>query len=591
MSSKTKPAAVKTSRRRKPINKKRAYLICTLLAAVFIFAMAVVLMSVADNRVYNDYMNQAQQLYYKRDYDGALSVLRKAAAIERTDECLLLMARCYEDQGNYTRALEVLRSMDTRSSTVASRIESIEQTRRTQNAAEMVTVAGQQLRVSTTRLVLDNRDLTDEILPEILQLYGLDSLSLAGNRLRDVSDLTALGGLVTLNLSGNDITDLTPLSALTGLRTLYLDDNPVTDLTPLYQLSNLTNLSIKGISVTETQLRELSAALPSCAIHSDQAQREQQDISFGGVTFRADVSDLDLSGMGIRDISALANCQFLTRLDLSGNDISDLSPLMNLPYLQWLDISDNRVSDLRPLMGLSSLSFLNAAGNDINSTSAVTMMTTLSTLYLDSNPIRDFSGLRKARGLTNLGLSGTGLRDTDLVYLRGLNLLSMLNIEDNPELTGEGVDALRTYLNTCQIRHSILSYSIEIDGQIVPSDATTLDLSGRGISDLSNLQRLSSLQVLDLSYNSISNLYPLEQTDSRYSIVTLNLGRNYISDLTPISRMTKLETLDLSYNNISILQPLMAMTDLRTVVLTGNPLSWEDVDALRAALPACDVIF
>jgi len=94
---------------KKRINKKHAYFICTLLAAVFILAMAVVLMSVSDNRAYNDYMNQAQQLYYNKDYDGALSVLRKAASIEKTDECQLLMASCYENQGNYTRALEVLR--------------------------------------------------------------------------------------------------------------------------------------------------------------------------------------------------------------------------------------------------------------------------------------------------------------------------------------------------------------------------------------------------------------------------------------------------------------------------------------------------
>ena len=40
------------------------------------------------------------------DYDGALSILRKAASVEKTDECLLLMAECYENQGNYTKALQ-----------------------------------------------------------------------------------------------------------------------------------------------------------------------------------------------------------------------------------------------------------------------------------------------------------------------------------------------------------------------------------------------------------------------------------------------------------------------------------------------------
>lgn len=576
---------------KKRINKKRAYFICTLLAAVFILAMAVVLMSVSDNRAYNDYMNQAQQLYYNKDYDGALSVLRKAASIEKTDECQLLMASCYENQGNYTRALEVLRGMDTRNGTVSARIEAIESTRRSISAAGKVTVAGREYPAGTTKLVLDNQNLGDEVFDEILQLYGLDSLSMANNHLRDLSRLSALGGLVTLNLSSNNIQDLTPLQSLTGLKTLYLDDNPVQDLTPLTALTGLTSLSIKGIAVTEEDLLELSKALPSCAIHSERAQKEQQDISFGGTTFRSDVTELDLSSMGIRDISALANCQYLTRLNLSGNSVSDLSPLMNLPYLSWLDISDNQVTDLRPLMGIGSLSYLDASGNSINATSALTMMNGLTSLTLDRNPIRDFSGLRKLRNLGALGLAETGLTDSDLSYLKGLAMLYSLNIENNPALTGEAVDELRTYLNTTQIRTSTLSYAVVIDGQSVQTDAMVLNLAGTGISDLTGVQRLGALQYVDLSQNRISNLYPFEQSESRFSITGMNLSYNQLSDITPLSLMPKLETLDLSYNDISSLQPLMNMSSLHTLVLTGNPVSMEELSALQNVLFNCDIIF
>lgn len=588
MSSKARASAPTV---RRPVNRKRAYIICTILAAIFIIAMAVVLMSMSDNRVYNDYMNQAQTLYYKKDYDGALSALRKAAAVEKTDECLLLMASCYEEEGNYAKALEVLRSMDTRSGVVSGRIEAIESTRKSLNAADLVTVAGKQYRIGTTRLVLDNMGLGDEVLDEVLQLYGLDSLSLAGNNLEDISGLSALGGLVTLNLSGNRIRDLTPLTSLSGLRTLYLDGNPIEDLTPLYAIGTLTSLSIKSISVSAEQLSALSAALPNCAIHSEQAQQERQEISFGGKTFPSDITDLDLSEMGIRDISALANCQFLTRLNLSGNEVSDLSPLMNLQYLQYLDISYNRVSDLRPLMGVDSLGFLNASGNEISSTSPLTMMNGLTSLYLDSNPLQDFSGLRRVATLNSLGLSSTGLRNEDLVYLRGLSALMDLNIEDNPALTGEAVDDLRTYLNACSIRHSALGYDVDFDGVVVKSDAEVLNLPRCGISDISAVMRLNSLRALDLSGNSVSNLYPLELADCRYCLSFLDLRENAISDLTPLASLTKLETLDLSFNNASSVLPLLNMTSLRTLVLTGNPMSLEDVQLVRDTLPSCDVIF
>lgn len=102
-------------------------------------------------------------------------------------------------------------------------------------------------------------------LDEVVQLYALESLSASGNSLYDISKLTALGGLTTLNLSGNNISNIQPLTQLTALRTLYLDNNPITDLTPLCSLTNLTSLSIKGISITESQLEMLSRQLPNCA--------------------------------------------------------------------------------------------------------------------------------------------------------------------------------------------------------------------------------------------------------------------------------------------------------------------------------------
>ena len=454
-----------------------------------------------------------------------------------------------------------------------------------------MTIAGKEYPVNTTRLVLDNMQLGDAALYEVTQLYAIDSLSMADNTLRDISRLAMLGGLVTLNLSGNEIMDLSPLTALPGLRTLYVDNNPIRDLSPLYSMQNLKSLSIKGIEITETQLSELSKALPNCAIHSEQAQQEQQDISFGGVTFASDVQDLDLSDMGIWDISALSNCQYITRLNLSGNSISDLSPLMNMPYLQWLDISNNSVSDLRPLMGITSLSFLNASGNAVNSTSALSMMTGLTTLYLDGNPIRDFSGLRKLRSISSLGLSQTGLQDADLPYLQGLQTLTTLNITDNPGLTGFAVDTLKSYLPVCMVTHSSLSVNIDFAGRSVPSDTTELRLTGQGIMDISGVQRLPELRTLDLSANLIQNIYPLVFSDCRSTITNLNLSNNLISDITPLSMLSAVDTLDLSYNQISSLQALMTLSTLRSLRLTGNPLSLQDINMLCFALPECEVIF
>ena len=500
------------------------------------------------------------------------------------------MVDCYENQGNYTKALEILRSMNTTDPEISTRISAIDSRRRLLAEAETVTIAGKKYPATTTSLVLDKMGLTDTVFTEISQLYSLDSLSLADNSISNITALSNMGGLVTLNLSNNNIQDLMPLATLTGLRTLYLDNNPVTDLSALCCLPNLTSLSLKGVDISQAQLEALSKSLPNCAIHTDTSADKDQDISFGGVTFKADVTELDLSGMGLRDISALSACQQLVKLNLSDNQISDLSTLMNLPMLEWLDISGNQVTDLRPLMGIARLTYVDASDNAISSTTPLSMMNGLKELYLDNNPIRDFSGLRKVKSLEVLGLGGTGLTDEDMDYLKNLTLLTKLNLEGNEALTGEAVDALQQKLATCNISRSQLAYNIDIDGQQVLSTATELDLSGCGISDIAGLARLPSLEKLNLSRNSISNLYILQLTESRRTIRELNLSGNLIEDITPLASLTGVEVLDLSNNSISSELPLMNLKTLKTLYLGGNLLTEQQIDNLQNALLECEII-
>lgn len=577
-------------RRRGP-DRRLIYLICIILTAVLIISVASVLRSASDKRKYTDYMQQAQQSYYSNDFDSALAALRKAASIEKTDDCLMLMASCYETQGNYVKALEVLRMMDTRNSVVAARISSIEARRKTLSESEKVTIAGKQYPANTTSLVLDNMGLTDKVFDEILQLYSLESLSIAGNIVNDITRLGELGGLVTLNLSKNNIQDISILAYLPKLRTLYLDSNPILDLSPLTSMSNLTSLSIKGIGITEKQLATLSKALPNCAIHSEEAEEEMQDISFGGVTFKSDITELDLHEMGIWDISALANCTSLTRLNLSGNYITDLTPLMNIPNLKWLDISYNQVSDIKPLMGIGSLRYLNAAGNSISSASSLTMMTKLTELNLDGNQIRDFSGFRKLRGLNSLSLNSTGLTDESLQYFSNLANLTYLSIEDNEGLTSQYVNELKKSLVNCEVRTSQLSYLVEFAGLQIDNATVQMSLNGMNIDDISGIVNLGSLEFVQMSRNNIVNLYPIEYTESINTLKYLDLSSNSIADATPLAQLRVIENLDLSYNYISSEVPFLSMYTLRTLNLTGNPLTDEQVERIRNALIYCEVFF
>lgn len=577
-------------RERKARQKRTIYAVFTALSALFIILLALVLRNASDTRTFNNYMEQARTSYYSGDFDSALTVLRKAAAIDSTSECMAMIAQCYESQGNYDKALETLRKMDTSDPQVSSWIDELESRRDVIRESTMVTVAGKQYKGDTTGLVLDNMGLGNNVMDEVLQLYALDNLSLAGNNISDISALAGLGGLTTLNLSSNMITDVSALTRLTNLRTLYLDNNPILDLSPLAQLTNLTTLSIKGITLTEEQLNNLAEAIPNCAIHSETTEEALQDISFGGMTFKTDVTELDLSGMGLQNISALANCTNLQKLNLSGNYISDLSPLMDIPTLQWLDISNNYVSDLRPLMGITSLRFLNASGNYFTTTVPLGNMTGLTELHLSDTNISDFSGLKKLKSLQTLGLNNCGLTNESLLSLSTLTGLRSLQIENNLNLTGEAVDALAQNLLQCEIRHSDLTYLVQIDGFSIANDLTVIDLSALSISDITNVSKFVNPETLNLSHNNISNLYPLQEAGNRMMIKNLDLSYNSIMDATPLAMLYGLETLDVSYNMISSELPFMGLTNLRTLNLTGTLLSSQQVTTIRQALTGCTII-
>lgn len=576
--------------RQKERRKKLAFAIFAGAASMLIILMAVMLRTVSDNRSFNDYMEQARNYYYSSNFDSALTYLRKAAAIDPTDECLAMTAQCYESQGNYDKALETLRRMDTSNPQVSSWIAELEDRKSVIRESEMVTVAGKQFKGDTTGLALDNMGLGDNVIQELLQLYSLDNLSLSGNNISDISALSQLGGLTTLNLSNNMISNISALSSLTGLRTLYLDNNPIADLSPLAGLTNLTTLSIKGMVLSEGQLRQLAAALPNCAIHSETATEEVQDISFGGATFSTDVVELNLSGMGIQNISALSSCKNLEKLDLSGNYISDLSPLMDLPRLRWLNIANNAVFDLRPLMGISSLRFLNASGNQFTSTVALGNLTGLTELHLSDNNIVDLSGVTKLRSLQTLGLSNCNLNDDSLMGLLYLTGLRYLNIENNRNLSGEAVDTLRRTLYACEVTHSALTYMVSIDGYSLPNDTSYIDLSGLNIYNLTNFEKFQNPETVNLARNNISNLYVLNNMPNRYLIRHLDLSYNALSDITPIAGLINLETLNLSYNMISSELPLLSLYSLRQLDVRGTMLSEAQVRIIRDTLTGCNVI-
>lgn len=565
--------------------KKIIYIAVSAVALLAIIAGIFFIMAQnANSKKYDDYFHDAQQYYDIGDYKNAVTYLKRAVEINATDESVLLLADCYVKLDDLSGAVNVLERYASKSEAVKTRLDEI---KNSTDAGDDVTIAGETFKAEAVTVALSGKGLKSADIADIAKLTGLQSATLSKNAIEDISCLKGLTNLEVLDLSDNKISDLSALSGLTKLRTLYLDNNAdIKDFSPLLSLKNLTMLSIKGIDIMEGQLKEIEDAIPGCRVHSEKASQDIVDISMGGVTFKSDVTVLDLSNSGIRDISDLSKCEGLTKLDLRGNKISDLSPLMDLPNLQWLCIRDNSVSDLRPLMGLTRLYYLDAQNNSITSVSSVSSLSSLTNLYIGGNSLSSFAPIGDCGALKELGLENTGLTDAGLEKLGTLTNLTKLYLENNTELSQHAVDTLKTKLPNCKISHSELKSDVTLGSVQVAANEASVDASNQGISDITAAEKLTECTVLLLNDNRISDLSPLKNLTA---LRTLDLSNNKITDLTPLSTMTGLKSLNLEGNEITDVSPLLTMTWLTELYISGGNLPVEQIDALYESLPGCNI--
>ena len=306
--------------------------------------------------------------------------------------------------------------------------------------------------MNLTYLGLGSTNLSD--LSPLASLTSLIDMDLGDNQISDLSPLSELTALTKLDLQYNQISDLAPLAGLISLRDINLINNPISDLGPL---SNLTNLEVLDVyygkisdvsplaglenlpvlimhralrAVVREELR-LSNVVPLTKDNIKQLTRlhawKKGIVDIQGLEFAVNLTELDLAGNPIEDISPLQSLMDLTHLGLGATNlsVSDLSLLSTLTSLQYLTLWDNQISDISPLSTLTSLVALDLGGNQISNLSSLSELTSLVELALGDNQISDLSPLSALIDLRELSLINNPLSD-----LRPLSNLTNLEVLD-----------------------------------------------------------------------------------------------------------------------------------------------------------------
>ena len=172
---------------------------------------------------------------------------------------------------------------------------------------------------------------------------------------------------------------------------------------------------------------------------------------------------------------------------------------------------------------------------------------------------------------------------TDLSFLANLSALKELSLTggDPGELFSdcfvEHTDVLdRLYSLTSLTLKKLNLNDQDIQGLSHLTSLEKLDLSGNTLTDLCSLRNLRDLTYLDLSFNEISDIQVLSNFRK---LEELDLSFNEISDITPIQFLFSLTILEIDSNEISDIEGL---ANLENLSLTDNQIA--DI-TLLALLP------
>jgi len=358
------------------------------------------------------------------------------------------------------------------------------------------------------------------LVDDVVRRSALDASS---SGIADISGIEYFVGIERLSFFNNDISDISLLQGLTNLDVLDLGYNQIYDISALAMNHGLGNgdvINLEGNAFTLSPesdalrvieiLKERGATVYHDPIATSTADDGDESLELHKGLFadarleeavRAallldgdhileaqdllQLTDLDVTGFGIRSIQGIEQCPNLTKLTLWNNEIEDLAPISSLRSLTWLDIDNNEVSDLSPLSDLSSLQVLYISGNPVDDLSPLEELQEL--FFLAANhisPSTAWPAIAGMRDLVYLSLAGNGI--TSISWAAELPNLSYLSLCDNRIQDVEVLATLGPYV--------------------------ILDLASNFIRDASALGRLSfdesseEARMLDLSYNRIEEI-------------------------------------------------------------------------------------
>lgn len=530
-----------------------------------------------ENR-YETNLNYGYASIEAQAYDEAITAFEDAYRIEPTYEAAIGLAKAWYSSGDAEKAIQVLNAR-------AGLYESTDEIEALLTEYKIslgiyptVIIGGKEIDTNSTTIFIKNVTLTEEDKQALAEFTDLVTLELTNCGLTDIEFLRGCSKLMSVTLTDNPISDFTPLHGKPDLRTLYINDTAITDWSQLHALTSLSLLNANGNWITAADDDALNAALPDCEIYAGLNGYLIYDITIAGATYSSDVTELDLSGVGLSDVTALSQFKAARKMNLSNNKISWITPFTDITWVKELDLSGNRISNISALSESGGLTVLNLNENAVTDLSPLAGKTKLTELHLNGNPIyHGHDALSTLTGLQKLSLQDALVKDQHLSLLP-MASLTELDLRNNKQLTAAAVLELANSYPGCKILSDFGPAEVTLGSKSFPATETVVDASYSAVIDLSAVTDFTGLTSLNLAGNGVSDFTPLKNMTA---LTELNLQATGFSDCTVLSPLTGLTSLTLTGNtSLTDIAPLVSCQKLSTLYLDETGVT--DVSALSS---------
>lgn len=381
---------------------------------------------------------------------------------------------------------------------------------------------------------------------DVSQLFFLSTDNTFGmNDLSVLSEYTRLG---YLELDAGFLDSIEGISRAELLVGLYIEDgDSITDFSELYDMPQLVALSIQSKGL--------------------------KDIGF--VSGMNELQCLSLEGTEVKKINALTDCaDTLTELHLSHNyQIEDISPVMSCTGLEelelWVDYQFDVPMEAPDFSAMTNLKRLSIDGYDKFTNLA--LLTGLTELTIECPGSEDGEFLRSLPDLERLSLVDMSVYSGFMEGISSLENLKYLSLEESfvwcdisPVFSLPNLQELNLEWAECGLCPEELTHSESLTYLWLKH--TTFD---------------SLLNDGTWDYGSFDNKLPMQEVLDVMTVYTPNLTDLYVPEqeldnLAFTENLSSLMVLDVTDNYITDLSPLTKLNSLMAVLCKGNPVQSTD---------------